>query len=70
MASCCAVRGQQWISASLRNYRGNQGVGVNRKYESYLHDCALVNPCLSTCGQQDLVLSNGSVVYCPLEKTW
>ena len=32
------------ISASLRNYLGNQGVGVNSENDSYLHDCKQVNP--------------------------
>lgn len=31
---------------------------------------SLLNPCLSTCGQRDLVLSNSSVLRYPLEKTW
>ena len=65
-----AVRGLVDFRFAEKLSRKSRRGSKQKSYESYLHDCELVNPCLSTCGQRDPALSNDSVLCYNLEMTW
>lgn len=62
MAGCLRYKGL-WISASVRNYLGNQGVGVNRRAMSHIYMTAsLKSSVCQLVGSENPALSYDSVL--------